>query len=112
MCCFFSSLLLATVYRQLRRMSYMDVAGRENIHVTINDAVMHALKAVRNDFYFHFITYFSIISYSQRATRDSVVYLPGLPMPYVGIENVAYTPHENDDDDDDENGDKIMKSYL
>jgi hypothetical protein len=42
----------------------MDVAGRENIHVTINDAVMHALKAVRNDFYFHFITYFSIISYS------------------------------------------------
>jgi hypothetical protein len=35
-------------------------------------------------------------------------------MPYVGIENVAYTPHENDDDDDgdDENGDKIMKSYL
>jgi len=27
-------------------MRYMDVADRENIHVTINDAVMHALKAV------------------------------------------------------------------
>jgi len=43
----------------------------------------------------------------QRATRDSVVYLPGHPMPYVGIENVAYTG-----DNDDENSDKIMKSYL
>jgi len=30
----------------------MDVAGRENIHVTINDAVMHALKTVRDNFVF------------------------------------------------------------
>jgi hypothetical protein len=37
------------------------------------------------------------------------VYLPGHPMPYVGIENVAYT---GDNDDDDEKSDKIMKSYL
>jgi hypothetical protein len=28
-------------------MNYMDVSGRENVHVTINDAVMHALKTVR-----------------------------------------------------------------
>ncbi len=41
--------LSATVYQQLKRMSYMEVAGKENIHVTINDAVMHALKAVRID---------------------------------------------------------------
>jgi hypothetical protein len=42
-----------------------------------------------------------------------VVYLPGLPMPYVGIENVAYTPHDDDnDDDDDENTNKIMKIHL
>ena len=38
--------LLATVYQQLERMNYMDVGGKENIHVTINDAVMHALKTV------------------------------------------------------------------
>ncbi|CAF4014117.1 unnamed protein product [Adineta steineri] len=78
-----------TVYQQLKRMSYMDVAGLENIHVSINDAVMHALKT--------------------RATRDSIVYLPGAPMPYVGIENVGYTPAE---DDDEENDDTITKSYL
>lgn len=47
-----NSFLLATVYRQLKKMSYMDVAGRENIHVTINDAVMHALKTVRDNFVF------------------------------------------------------------
>ncbi len=42
-----------------------------------------------------------------------MVYLPGLPMPYVGIENVAYTPHDDDnDDDDDENTNKIMKIHL
>ncbi len=48
-----------------------------------------------------------------------MVYLPGLPMPFVGIENVAYTPHDDDDDDENvddenenENGDTIMKSYL
>ncbi|CAF0970223.1 unnamed protein product [Adineta steineri] len=78
-----------TVYQQLKRMSYMDVAGLENIHVSINDAVMHALKT--------------------RATRDSIVYLPGSPMPYVGIENVGYTGAE---DDDEENDDTITKSYL
>ncbi|CAF0774374.1 unnamed protein product [Adineta steineri] len=78
-----------TVYQQLKRMSYMDVAGLENIHVSINDAVMHALKT--------------------RATRDSIVYLPGSPMPYVGIENVGYTRAE---DDDEENDDTITKSYL
>jgi hypothetical protein len=34
-------------------------------------------------------------------------------MPYVGIENVAYTPHDDDnDDDDDENTNKIMKIHL
>ena len=38
---------LAIVYQHLQRMSYMDVAGRETIHVTINDAVLHALKTVR-----------------------------------------------------------------
>jgi len=76
-----------TVYQQLKRMSYMDLAGQENIHVTINDAVMHALKA--------------------RAARDSVIYLPGLSMPYVGIENVAYARA-----DDEENSDTIIKSYL
>ncbi|CAF4236680.1 unnamed protein product [Adineta steineri] len=78
-----------TVYQQLKRMSYMDVAGLENIHVSINDAVMHALKT--------------------RATRDSIVYLPGSPMPYVGIENVSYTRAEEDDE---ENDDTITKSYL
>ncbi|CAF0934456.1 unnamed protein product [Adineta steineri] len=78
-----------TVYQQLKRMSYMDVAGLENIHVSINDAVMHALKT--------------------RATRDSIVYLPGSPMPYVGIENVGYTGAA---DDDEENDDTITKSYL
>jgi len=47
--CMFSSLfLIATVYQQLKRMNYMDVAGKESIHVTINDAVMHALKTVRS----------------------------------------------------------------
>ena len=46
-------LSLATVYRQLKRLNYMNVAGRENIHVTINDAVMHALKTV-GDYLFLF----------------------------------------------------------
>ncbi|CAF0940342.1 unnamed protein product [Rotaria sp. Silwood1] len=75
-----------TVYRQLKRMSYMDVAGRETIHVTINDAVLHALKT--------------------RASRDSVVYAPGTPLTHIGIENAAYI------DDEDENSDAIIKSYL
>lgn len=43
------------VYQQLKRMSYMAVAGRENIHVTINDAVMHALKTVKNILLIHFL---------------------------------------------------------
>lgn len=38
--------ILAVVYQHLKRMSYMDVAGLETIHVTINDAVLHTLKTV------------------------------------------------------------------
>ena len=38
--------LLAIVYQHLKRMNYMDVAGLETIHVTINDAVLHTLKTV------------------------------------------------------------------
>jgi hypothetical protein len=41
-----NSFLLATVYQQLKRMNYTDIAGRENVHVTINDAVLCALKTV------------------------------------------------------------------
>jgi hypothetical protein len=33
----------------------MDVSGRENVHVTINDAVMHALKTVGDYFSLHCI---------------------------------------------------------
>ncbi len=36
-------------------MNYMDVAGLENIHVTINDAVMCALKTVGDYFSFYII---------------------------------------------------------
>jgi hypothetical protein len=55
---------LATVYQQLKRMSYMDVAGRENIHVTINDAVMRALKTVGDYFSYIFkITSFLFLSF-------------------------------------------------
>ncbi|CAF0854145.1 unnamed protein product [Adineta ricciae] len=75
------------VYRQLKRMNYMDVASRETIHVTINDAVMHALKT--------------------RASRDSVVYLPGAEIPYVGIENAAYTVDQEEESDE-----IVIKSYL
>lgn len=39
-------ILLASVYRQLKRMNYMEVAGIETIHVTIYDAVLHALRTV------------------------------------------------------------------
>lgn len=49
---------------------------------------------------------------SQRAARDSVIYLPGVTVPYVGIENVAYTPDVDDDDDDDENNEAVIRSYL
>ncbi len=84
----------------------MDVAGRENIHVTINDAVMRALKTVGDYFSYIFkITSFLFLSF-QRAARDSIVYLSGAPIPYVGIENVAYT------DEDHEDSDTIIKSYL
>ncbi|CAF2630360.1 unnamed protein product [Rotaria sp. Silwood2] len=68
-----------TIYQQLKRMSYMDVAGRETIHVTINDAVMHALKA--------------------RASRDSIVYVPGAPVTHIGIENAAYVDDVDENDD-------------
>ncbi|CAF4691136.1 unnamed protein product, partial [Didymodactylos carnosus] len=34
------------VYRQLKRMDYMKTAGSDTIHVSINDAVLHALKTV------------------------------------------------------------------
>jgi len=45
-------------------MSYMDVAGRENIHVTINDAVMRALKTVGDYFAYIFkITSFLFFSF-------------------------------------------------
>ncbi|CAF1011853.1 unnamed protein product [Rotaria sordida] len=74
------------VYHQLKRMNYMDVAGRETIHVSINDAVMHALRA--------------------RASRGSIVYVPGAPVTHIGIENAAYV------DDEDENSDAIITSYF
>ena len=48
---------------------------------------------------------------SQRATRDTVIHLPGLPVPYVGVENEAYTRHDSDDDEY-ENGETILRSYL
>ncbi len=84
----------------------MDVAGRENIHVTINDAVMSALKTVGDYFLLHFIYFQNHFLSFQRAARDSIVYLPGATIPYVGIENVAYT------DEDHEDSDTIIKSYL
>ncbi len=43
----------------------------------------------------------------QRVACDPMVYLPGLPVSYVGIENIAYTAV-----DDEENNAAIIKSYL
>lgn len=52
------------VYQQLKRMNYMNVAGKETIHVTINDAVMHALKTVSIKIYFLFeiLSFFTLAS--------------------------------------------------
>lgn len=41
--------------------------------------------------------------------RNSVAYSSGPPVPYVGIENVAYTV---DDDTDDETNEAVVRSYL
>jgi len=103
----FSSLfLIATVYQQLKRMNYMDVAGKESIHVTINDAVMHALKTVRSSNCIRFFCLILLFLF-QRVKRDSIVYLPDTPMPYVGIENAAYLL-ENDE----ENNEAVIRSYF
>ncbi|CAF0736325.1 unnamed protein product, partial [Didymodactylos carnosus] len=64
------------VYRQLQRMNYMDIAGKDTIHVTINDAVLHALKT--------------------RASRGETIQLPGTAFPFVGVENLSYTEDDYD----------------
>jgi len=43
----------------------------------------------------------------QRIKRDSIVYLPGTPMPYVGIENAAYVL-----EDAEENNEAVIRSYF
>ena len=89
----------------------MDVASRETIHVTINDAVMHALKTVSIPLsysqQFTDKSHTKIFQTFQRASRDSVVYLPGAEMPYIGIENAAYIVDEEEESDE-----TVIKSYL
>ncbi|CAF1658345.1 unnamed protein product, partial [Didymodactylos carnosus] len=66
------------VYRQLKRMDYMKTAGSDTIHVSINDAVLHALKT--------------------RKTRGETIQLPDVTFPFVGVENIAYTEDDCDED--------------
>ncbi|CAF2043604.1 unnamed protein product [Rotaria magnacalcarata] len=76
-----------TVYRQLLRMKYMQVAGRESIHVTINDAVLHALRT--------------------RTASDSTDCIPEAPIIHIGIENAAYYGEYEG-----ENDDAIIRTFL
>ncbi|CAF4830458.1 unnamed protein product [Rotaria socialis] len=68
-------------------MNYMQVAGRESIHVAINDAVLHALRT--------------------RSTSDSTVGIPEAPIIHIGIENAAYYGEYEG-----ENDDAIIRTYL